>query len=116
MNFQRFEFDVKVVVKLTPEEVDFFHKASQLHYDGKCKAAGRPGGFIFGWCNMLRFEEETPEEIEVTIDGYALGVMSKIIEISDHVGNNGAEVGAKLMMEIAQLHSARTQQWQSLST
>ena len=33
--------------------VEALRKLSKLHYDGKCKEAGEPGGFLWGWKNMV---------------------------------------------------------------
>lgn len=38
---------------LTREDVEPLVLLAQHHYDGVCKAAARPGGFLYGWLNTV---------------------------------------------------------------
>jgi len=83
-------FNYKVITNftLTEAELDHLLLIASHHYDGKCKAAGEVGGFIYGWKNMLLGRKErisaTPEEIaEIEIDAtiQQLDTITKILEI-----------------------------------
>lgn len=50
----KIEVEVQPVfwLTLTREDVEPLILLSQHHYDGACKAASRPGGFLYGWLNI----------------------------------------------------------------
>ncbi len=45
-------------VFLAPIHIKLLLECSAHHYDGKCKAAGRVGGFIYNWRNREDFHVE----------------------------------------------------------
>ena len=48
-------FDYRVLTRFTLSGAVYkrLMALSEHHYDGKCKAASRQGGFIFGWGNQM---------------------------------------------------------------
>ncbi len=51
----KIEIEVRPIfwLLLTREDVEPLVLLSQHHYDGVCKAASRPGGFLYGWLNIV---------------------------------------------------------------
>ena len=48
-------------LSMNAETARLMQRLSAMHYDGRCKAAGQPGGFVFGWVNWtMGPEPETP--------------------------------------------------------
>ena len=51
------EIDIRVKfifhVPFTETDINVLMLLSEHHYDGKCKAASKVGGFIYGWKNQL---------------------------------------------------------------
>lgn len=43
----------KFWLRLSAWDVGLLMKMAEHHYDGACKAAGRSGGFLFGWRNTV---------------------------------------------------------------
>ena len=53
----------EAILVFTKEEVALMVECSRLHYDGKCKDAGRVGGFLYGINNVIAFvDSERPGE------------------------------------------------------
>lgn len=57
---KRYYFQVEVELEVTREEVEHFRTLSASHYDGKCRSASAPGGFLFGWRNHFDWWEKAP--------------------------------------------------------
>jgi hypothetical protein len=53
MHLKRFWYIPEVEVEFTKSEVDALCKASDAHYDFKCKQAGEPGGVLWGLKNRI---------------------------------------------------------------
>ncbi len=48
MKLESISYTPKANVKFTQEEANLLVALSQVHYDGVCRDAGLPGGFLFG--------------------------------------------------------------------
>lgn len=59
--------------------VEALRKLSKLHYDATCKAAAEPGGFLWGWKNMVEDEGKG----EVSANFRRLDLSLKICEMAD---------------------------------
>ena len=61
--------------------IDRLMKLADAHYDGRCRQAGRVGGFIYGWNNHATF---APEEsaVEVSANPDELDTCMKICELA----------------------------------
>lgn len=57
-------FDVTVTRPL----IDMLTKLSTTHYDGVCKDAAAPGGFIYGWNNRMSFIESDGERLTFFVE------------------------------------------------
>lgn len=75
-----FTYDVNIHFVLNRAELMVLNNAAILHYDGKCKAAGMVGGFIYGWNNLLNASDE--DSILVCCSFAKLDLMCKIMEQS----------------------------------
>lgn len=63
---------------ITKSVIDTCLTLSSLHYDGTCKAAGKLGGFLYGWKNHI--EHFTPETL-VRASFRELDLLLKICEM-----------------------------------
>ncbi len=81
-----YAYAVSVVVELTKEELDICLDCSARHYDGRCKAAGQQGGFLYGFKNQLAFGEDQTK-VEVVISTHDLDTLVKILEFTNPVVN-----------------------------
>jgi hypothetical protein len=74
-------FNYKVIsnIVLTRAEINHLKHVSSIHYDEKCKNAGRLGGFIYGWYNMLG----TDDEVEISATFKQLDLITKILEMEN---------------------------------
>lgn len=61
---------------LPAETIELLLTMSRHHYDGVCKDASAPGGFIYGWKNSVAFMPEEP----VSANWRQLDTMLKICE------------------------------------
>ena len=52
-------------------------EAAKLHYDGAVKAAAKPGGFIYGWQNLLLNESQ----VATTVSFHELDLANKALEL-----------------------------------
>lgn len=64
-------------LSMTPETAQLIKRLSGMHYDGRCKAAGAVGGFVYGWANWA----EGVTEIPVRATTHELDTVAKIIEM-----------------------------------
>ena len=48
MNLQQIHFEPVAVARFTEEDATVLKRCASTHYDGHCKAAGEPGGTIYG--------------------------------------------------------------------
>lgn len=44
------------------ETVALLMLLAQTHYDGTCRAAARPGGFLYGWANIVCWNQDTLDD------------------------------------------------------
>ena len=85
MKHNSYSYKVIVNFTLAREEIDHLLVISARHYDGKCRDAGKQGGFIYGWMNRLNFArtERSPlaNEIELEATIQQLDTVTKILEM-----------------------------------
>lgn len=79
MKLTGFDYDVIALVTMSGYEVARLIKLSGDHYDGKCQAAGKVGGFLYGFMNHWS-DDQLDEEIELSMTGHELGTLGKISE------------------------------------
>ena len=53
MNLQQIHFEPVAMARFTADEVTVLKRCASTHYDGHCKAAGEPGGTIYGIGNAV---------------------------------------------------------------
>ena len=88
MKTNGFEYEVKANVVFTGEELDKLSQMSARHYDGRCKVAGQPGGFLYGFWNQFlvltgQFDTEgvdMAKECEIACTFQQLDILAKIAE------------------------------------
>lgn len=51
-------YQPKLIIQLTVADVGLLITCSELHYDAKCNAAGKLGGFLYGWNNVVKWAAE----------------------------------------------------------
>lgn len=73
-------FDITVTRPL----IDALKKCSETHYDGVCRSASMPGGFIYGWNNRMTFAEEDDEAARTFIDGLTNGKLQTCLKIFEN--------------------------------
>lgn len=78
MQHTGYMYDVKATIKFTRADLDTLLRESNSHYDGVCKAAGKPGGFLFGFDNTPPGEDGT---INVLATTHQLDTLCKILEM-----------------------------------
>lgn len=76
---------------LTLDQIELLAKLSDAHYDGRCKAASRPGtgGFIHGWKGCATFHAENPhldrEPFTVQATWHEIDTTLKILEMCSYL-------------------------------
>jgi hypothetical protein len=77
MKTKEFDYEVKIIIEFTQEEIDFLMERSRLHYDAKCRSVSAVGGFLYGIDNAHRIGIE-----EHTLTSLQLGTLAKILEMA----------------------------------
>lgn len=77
----RVKFDFQI--PFTTTDIEVLMELSANHYDGKCQAASKIGGFIYGWNNATRFGIPLDGERTLTATFHELDLSMKIMENSD---------------------------------
>jgi hypothetical protein len=88
MKIKSFTYEVRGEVAFTGQELMALQELSARHYDGVCKAAGKVGGFLYGFINQWglltdQFDVEEPDlskEAEITCKFRDLDTLAKIAE------------------------------------
>ena len=75
-----FAYDVSAQVIFTRAEVDWLLDLSASHYDGKCEAAGKHGGFLYGINNAVSMQPDGSEEIPRLVSWDNVDTLCKILE------------------------------------
>jgi hypothetical protein len=79
-----FNYKVLANIILTRAEIDHLIHVSSLHYDRTCQDAGKPGGFIYGWYNMISYKPlSSAYAIEVSATLKQLDLITKILELEN---------------------------------
>lgn len=60
------------------------------HYDGVCKSAAHPGGFIYGWMNQLEYSQGEVNGYRCSY--YDMNTVAKICEMAGYA-RNGRLIG-----------------------
>jgi hypothetical protein len=89
MQIEGFWFPVEVKLRITKAELDHMIECSKAHYDYKCKAASKRGGFLYGWRNRLEGDiavaefsaDEQPDSVEVQASWHTVDTLCKILEM-----------------------------------
>ncbi|MHA2067763.1 MAG: hypothetical protein ACXABY_25655 [Candidatus Thorarchaeota archaeon] len=58
MEAKKHYYNVEIEFSYTQDDLDHMIQCSKTHYDGKCKAASRQGGFLYGMQQYLNLIEE----------------------------------------------------------
>jgi len=77
-----FNYDVSALVIFTRADVDSLMELSASHYDGKCKAAGKVGGFLYGIHNAVCVLPDASEEFPRRLSWDNVDTLCKILEQS----------------------------------
>lgn len=77
-----FSYAVSAQVIFTRAEVDALLELSASHYDGKCEAAGKHGGFLYGISNAVSVQPDGSEEIPRLVSWDNVDTLCKILEQS----------------------------------
>lgn len=68
----------RFMLTLSKPLVELLMKLSSIHYDWRCKAASKVGGFLYGWRNhFVKFELTSP--VETT--SHEMDTLMKIMEM-----------------------------------
>ncbi len=79
-----YTYAVSTELEFTREETDYLIELALSHYDGKCKAAGSSGGFLFGLRNKHLFEAKEHDSGHLeswSFDIHELSTLVKILEM-----------------------------------
>lgn len=80
MQNKGFVYEVKIQLLLAIAEVAILMDLSSYHYDGRCKAAGAVGGFIYGMSNKVEWAREDGSDIPSLLTWSQVDTMCKILE------------------------------------
>lgn len=114
---QRFDYEVKAVVRVDAALISYLMECSGRHYDGKCQDAGAQGGFLYGWNNVVKFDLEMGKPFtEITMSSRELDTMAKITEIHSNTPNLSVfleirKIFLAINEEIVNLRELGTPQW-----
>jgi hypothetical protein len=77
-----FAYSVSALVIFSRADVDGLMELSATHYDGKCKAAGKIGGFLYGIHNAVCVLPDASEEFPRCLTWDNVDTLCKILEQS----------------------------------
>ncbi|MCK5306996.1 MAG: hypothetical protein KAJ73_00155 [Zetaproteobacteria bacterium] len=60
MKLDSIHFDPVALIQFNIDDVTLLKGCASSHYDGTCKAAGEPGGIIYGIGNIVDCDNGTP--------------------------------------------------------
>jgi hypothetical protein len=83
-----FWFMVEVDLDITKKALGVMLRCSEAHYDGKCKAASKQGGFLYGWKNHFELPE-SKNFIRVRATWRQVDTLCKILEMERHFSDRG---------------------------
>jgi len=97
MQLKSFHAIIQAEIEFTREELDQLTKLSEAHYDGRCKAAGQLGGFLYG-IKVQLFDQPS---VAIQVNWYQLDLLCKIAEAENGFQTLGGvpipgELGRKL--------------------
>lgn len=67
-------------INLTADEIQLIKNCALSHYDRTCISAAKVGGFIYGWDNALRFDNEA----KISASFREIDIVLKCLEIGYH--------------------------------
>lgn len=75
-----FAYSVSALVIFSRADVDGLMELSASHYDGKCKGAGKLGGFLYGIHNAVCVLPDASEEFPRRLSWDNVDTLCKILE------------------------------------
>lgn len=96
---QRFDYQIRACVLIDKAVVAHLMECSKRHYDGHCKSVGQPGGFLYGWHNLVNHmapDEATPD---VTASFRELDTLAKLTEIHSNTPNMAVYMAIKKILD-----------------
>lgn len=75
-----FFVEVGVMIEINRAMVERFRDLSQAHYDGACRRLSEHGGFIYGWLNIARLDDDD-WRTQVPITDRQLNFLCKLLEL-----------------------------------
>lgn len=81
-------YKVEVDLDITKKALGVMLKCSEAHYDGKCKAASKLGGFLYGWKNHFELPEGQ-NFVRVRATWHEVDELCKILEMERHFSDHG---------------------------
>lgn len=87
----KYEYEAKAIMSYTREEATILLRYSANHYDGHCRAVGKPGerSFLWGMTHFLRLKEEANDPTAQWDLSYReLDLLCKIMEKAGNVCNS----------------------------
>lgn len=97
----KFVYDVRTVIAFSRQELNCLLACSERHYDGVCKAAGRHGGFLYGYQNAVEMSLETAKGYPYMFTMRQVDTMVKIMEQADSWQE--AELYSKIRAHFAEM-------------
>lgn len=102
----------------TVEDVKLLRELAEAHYDGRCKAAGAPGGFLYGWNNRLTLVEGETYEGTPTVPATSdnIDITLKIIEMAGpYLGGNRRQAELDRIGSLNRALLSATDQWRHVA-
>jgi hypothetical protein len=99
------KFRATVYLQFSVDELDVMLFCSERHYDGRCKQASRPGGFLYGVKNRMAVDfelhSETPNQ-ELPFHGLDVDDLDTLAKILETPPVDGARyaIGYRLHSEV----------------
>jgi len=96
MRLTEFDYDIICMMAINGHELGYLLRQSQKHYDGKCQAAGRVGGFLYGFIQQWMITAEgdysfggdlpDPPNLDrveiIKMNGHQIDTLGKICEMN----------------------------------
>lgn len=96
MKLTEFDYEVFAMIRINGHELGRLSALSQKHYDGRCKAAGQLGGFLYGfiqqWITSFKgsyvpLKETASADLDrekiIRMSSHQLDTLAKICEQDD---------------------------------
>jgi len=81
METREFRYETAIVTVFTRDELELIKACCEHHYDATVKSIAQHGGFLYGWFNMITFDEKDgKDETEFTCRFRELDIIGKALE------------------------------------